>query len=251
VDDAPMSVRLLAVPGSHPCASVAAMLDAKGVTYERVDLLVPLSRVWLRLTGFRAGTVPALRLDGTRVQGSRAVARALDARWPEPPLFPADPEARARVEELESWGDGPLQETARRIVLWSLVHSPAAIRAASEGAKLRLRLPAPLLAPAAWPLLRADAAINGARAAAVRADLAALPEMLDRVDAWIAKGELGGSPPTAADYQISGSLRLLLTIDDLAPMFAGRPSADLARRLIPALAGHVPAGVLPASWLRD
>jgi glutathione S-transferase len=154
-----------------------------------------------------------------------------------------------RVEEIEAWGDGPLQQVTRRIVLWSLVHSAEAIRAASEGAKLRIRLPRALVAPAGWPLLRADAAVNGARSEAVRADLAALPAMLDRVDTWIARGEVGGSPPTAADYQVAGSLRLLLTIDDLAPLFAGRPSADLARRLIPVLAGHVPAGVLPAAWL--
>ena len=60
------------------------MLDAKGVAYERVDLFPALSMVWLRLTGFGAGTVPALRLDGVRVQGSRAIARALDASCPEP-----------------------------------------------------------------------------------------------------------------------------------------------------------------------
>ena len=244
-----MSVRLLAVPGSHPCASVAAMLDAKGVAYERVDLLVPLSRVWLRATGFGAGTVPALRLDGTRVQGSRAIARALDARWPQPPLFPSEPAARARVEEIEAWGDGPLQGVARRIILWALLHSPDGVRAASKGAKLRLRPPGFFLYPVSWPLLRADAALNGARAQAVRADLAALPGMLDRVDGWIANIDLGGGPPTAADFQIAGSLRLLLTIDDLAPAFVGRPSADLARRLIPDLAGHVPVGALPSAWL--
>jgi len=227
------------------------MLDAKGVAYERVDLLVPLSRIWLRLTGFGAGTVPALRLDGARVQGSLAIARALDARWPEPPLFPSEPAARARVEEIEAWGDGPLQSVARRIILWTLLHSPDGVRAASKDAKLRLQPPDHLLYPASWPLLRVDAFINGATADTVQTDLAALPEMLERVDASIANGEVGGDPPTAADYQIAGSLRLLLTIDDLAPVFAGRPAAELAYRLIPTLAGHVPAGVLPAAWLRS
>src|SRR5436853_7924426 len=63
-------------------------------------------------------------------------------------------------------------------------------------------------------------------------DLARLPSMLDRVDAWIAAGDLGGVPATAADYQLAGSLRLLLTLEDLAPSFHDRPAGTLARRLI-------------------
>jgi glutathione S-transferase len=225
------------------------MLDAKGVAYERVDLPPAASRVWLRLVGFEAGTVPALRVDGARVQGSRAIARALDASWPEPPLFPTDPGARARIEEIEAWGDGPLQGLARRIILWSLLHSAEGLRASSEGARLPFPLPSWLVVPTGWPLLRLDAVINGVGTDAVRADVAALPEMLDRIDAWMADGDLGADPPTAADYQIAGSLRMLLTVEDLAPAFAGRPSAELALRLIPAYPGRVPAGVLPAAWL--
>src|SRR5690349_6734045 len=77
-----ISVRLLAIPGSHACASVAAMLDAKGVAYERVDLFPALSRAWLRLCGFDGSRVPALRLEGKRVQVmcDRAGARLALAR---------------------------------------------------------------------------------------------------------------------------------------------------------------------------
>src|SRR3982751_155906 len=91
--DRHVSLKLLAVPASHPCAAVAAMLDAKRVPYARVDLIPGASRLWLRVTGFEGATVPALRIDGTPVQGTRAIARALDAAWPQPPLFPADPKA--------------------------------------------------------------------------------------------------------------------------------------------------------------
>ena len=225
------------------------MLDAKGVSYERVDLIPALSRVWLRMTGFGAGTVPALRLEGARVQGSRAIARALDARWPEPRLFPADPVARARVDEIEAWGDGPLQEVARRIVLWALAHHGAAARAALVGAQLQFGLPLALAAPLARPVVRLDGALNDATAEAVRADLAALPAMVNRIDAWIANDELGAFPPTAADYQLAGSLRMLLTAEDLAPYLDDRPAAELARRLIPVFPGRIPSGVLPAAWL--
>jgi glutathione S-transferase len=243
-----MSVRLFALPGSHPCGTVAAMLDAKGVAYDRVDLF-PASRIWLRLIGFRAGTVPAIRLDGVRVQGSLAIARALDTYRPEPRFFPAEPARRARIEEIEAWGEGPLQSVSRRIGLWALTHSSDGLRAALEDARLQFHLPIGFAGRIAWPLLRLDAALNGARAGAVRTDLVALPAMLDRIDAWIADGDLGTALASAADYQLAGSLRLLLTMDDLSPLLAGRPAAELARRLIPRFAGRVPAGTLPAAWL--
>src|SRR5581483_5562706 len=103
---------LYAIPASHACAAAAAMLEAKRVAYRRVDLFPALSQLWLRVLGYRRGTVPALRIGSLRVQGTREIARALDARWPVPPLFPTDPSRRARVEELEAWADDHLQVQA-------------------------------------------------------------------------------------------------------------------------------------------
>ena len=66
------------------------MLELKGIEYELATVLPGTQRMHLRLVGFRGGTVPALKLDGRRVQGSRAIARALEAARPDPPLFPTD-----------------------------------------------------------------------------------------------------------------------------------------------------------------
>jgi glutathione S-transferase len=241
------TAKLLAVPASHACAVAEAMLDAKRVPYRRVDLFPGLSRAWLRLTGFDGVTVPALRIDSTRVQGSRAIARALDDTWPDPPLFPADPAQRRRTEEIETWGDGPLQMTARRIILWALCHSSEGRAAALQGARLQFHFPTRLAAPLGSPIVRLDAALNGANTAATRADLHALPHLLDQADHWIAQGDLARTPPTAADYQVAASVRILLTSDDLRPLLARRPVARLAHQLIPNLPGHLPAGVLPTS----
>jgi glutathione S-transferase len=135
------TVTLFAMPSSHACAVPAAILEAKRVRYERVDLLPGLSRAWLRLAGFDGTSVPALRIDDAHVQGSRAIARALDDGWPDPPLFPADPTQRRRTEEIETWGDGPLQMTARRIILRALCHSSQARAAALQGARLQFHFP--------------------------------------------------------------------------------------------------------------
>jgi glutathione S-transferase len=89
---------------------------------------------------------------------------------------------------------------------------------------------------------------NKARDEAARADLAALPGQLDRIDAWIAEGLLGGERPNAADLQIGSTIRLLMSIGDVRPLVEGRPAASLAR-YFPPLAGEIDAGVLPAEWL--
>src|SRR5215213_1692077 len=100
-----MPVTLYAIPASHPCAAVERALQLKGIPYRRVELLPVLHRVVQRLR-FGARTVPGLELeDGERLVGSRPIVRKLDARVPEPPLFPPDTETRMRVERAEEWGD--------------------------------------------------------------------------------------------------------------------------------------------------
>ena len=46
-----------------------------------------------------------------------------------------------------------------------------------------------------------------------------------------------------ADLQIAATSRLLLTIGDVEPLFAGRPARDHALLVFPDAPGRVPAGV--------
>jgi glutathione S-transferase len=96
---------------------------------------------------------------------------------------------------------------------------------------------------------RAEMRLNKATEGAVRADLRALPDHLDRVDGWIASGVLGGQAPNRADLQIAPTVRLLMTVGDVRPLIEGRPAARHALALSPHLAGELPAGVYPADWL--
>jgi glutathione S-transferase len=237
---------LFVVPGSHPSLTAALMLDRKGIDYRRIDFAPAVHRVALRLVGFRGRTVPALRIDGRRIQGSRAIARALDDLQPDPPLLPRDPEARHAVEEAEEWGDEVLQPLARRLTWAALKRDRSTIGSFLEGA--RLGLPTGLAVRTAAPLIVLSARLNEATDEAARADLAALPAHLDRVDGWIADGPLGGPQPNAADFQIATSLRLLMTLDDLRPAIEGRPAGRLARDVVPSFPGRVNR-VFPAEWL--
>ena len=84
--------------------------------------------------------------------------------------------------------------------------------------------------------------------ATARADFAALPDQLERVDRWIEEGVLGGEQPNAADLQIGSTIRLLLSIADVRPLIADHPAAGLAK-WFPPMVGEIEAGVLPAEWL--
>jgi glutathione S-transferase len=238
--------KLYVIPASHPSRTAAMMLDAKGIPFKRVDLMPVISKGRLRLAGFDGITVPALKLDGAKVQGSKAIARELDRIQPEPPLFPSDPAARSEVEAAEAWGDETLQAVARRILWNALRRDRHPLASYSAGA--RLGVPIGLAVATGQPLVALSAKLNEATDENVRADLAALPGMLQRVDDWIAAGVLGGDQLNAADLQVGTSLRLLMTLEDLHDSIASRPAGELAMRVDPDYPGNAPP-ILPQAWL--
>lgn len=235
---------------SHPSMAARKMLDLKGVEYARVDVLPLNQRLHLRLAGFRGGTVPALKLEGRKVQGSRNISRALDARWPDPPLFPVDPELRARVEAAERWGDEQLQPIPRRLFRFGVAELPELrLWAAREQ-----RLPAPPLAalamrPAvAYYARTVEADGRRATAAAIRADLDGLAAKLDRVDYLLADGTLTLDPPNAATLQILATVRLLAAFHDLRAHVDSHACAAPARELFRSYPAELPR-FLDTEWL--
>jgi len=113
------------------------MLEHKQAPYRRVDIPTLMHPLAVRLHGFDAGgqtrtaggrrtlglrlgdhlgTVPALAAGDERISTNYRIARFLEERHPDPPLFPADSEHRSAVEEAERWGNETLQMAARRIL---------------------------------------------------------------------------------------------------------------------------------------
>ena len=242
-----MKATVYGIPGSHPVRAGLAMLDRKGIEWKLVDVPTMLCRPYLRALGFPRPTVPAMRFDdGRRLQTTRSISRELDRMVPEPPLFPGDPDRRVAVEEAEKWGDEVYQPIPRRLAVYALRRDRAPLVSFLE--RPLLGMPPKMAAGAAGPLLAISARVNRATEDHARTDLAALPAMLDRVDALIADGTIGGEEPNAADFQIGASTRLLMNFDDVRPAIEGRPAADHATRHFPAYPGRIPP-VYPADWL--
>jgi glutathione S-transferase len=238
--------KLYVIPGSHPAMAARRMLELKGIPYKRVDLMPVISRGALKALRFPSNTVPSLAINGRKLTGSRAIARELDQLRPDPPLYPAAGEERVAVEKAERWGEEVLQPAVRRISWNILKRDRAALASYAEGA--RLGVPVGLAVKTAAPIVAAASRMNRADDGAVRADLAALPGWLNRIDDWIAEGVLGNEPPNAADLQIAASLCLAMTFDDLRPSIADRPAGRMAARAIPEFPGRA-APILPPVWL--
>jgi glutathione S-transferase len=241
-----MKARLYVIPASHPSIAVQLMLEHKGIPYKRTDLMPVVSKGVLRMAGFPGVTVPALKVDGDKVQGSRQIARELERLRPEPPLFPADAGKRAAVEEAERFGDEELQHPIRQLLWWGFKHHRDPLRSYSEGAKLGV--PIGLAVKTGGPLVALSARFNEATDENARRALEALPGLLDRVDAYIESGVLNGEQLNVADFQIAPSLGLMMTLDDLRPAIENRPAGALAKRIVPNYPGRMPA-VLPSEWL--
>jgi glutathione S-transferase len=239
-----MSAKLYGMPISHPSQAARAMLEHKGIDFELASIQPGSQPVALRLAGFRGRTVPALKIDGRRIQGSLEISRALDELRPDPPLFPAD--RRAAVEEAEAWGERELQPLPRRFFRWGAAHRQHVRRWLAETAKL----PAPgVIGTASIPVGRYFAYLSRANDENTRAGVARLPEVLDHVDALIADGTIGrAGEPNAADFQIASCVAVLHGMADLHDLVDGRPAAELAKRLFPRVRGGIPA-FLPEEWL--
>lgn len=240
-----MANTLYSLTVSHPALAVRAMLEHKGIEHRVVDIWPGMHPPVLRLLRFPGHTVPALVLEGRRIQGSRAIARALDEFRPDPPLFPVDPDERCAVQEAERWGDEVLQAVPRRIFRWMCADSYAVRRwLAVDAAGV------PLGGLIARPPLQARlfARAVGADAASVRADVARLPQTLAHVSELLEDGVIGGALPNAADFQIAASLRSLGKFADLEPHLDGHPAVEWAATVVPPLPGPMPAA-LPREWL--
>jgi glutathione S-transferase len=237
------ALTLHVLPPSHPCRTVEAALERKGLAYERVVLTPgPHTEEMAKVYGEGRTTVPGLLVDGEPVHGSVAILERLEALKQDPPLYP-DPIAE-QVREAERWGDAELQDLGRRLPWGALHFRPEAMGTFGGGG--------PLDAAGtdfAMKFIRASWKYHGVTAQRLYDDLQGLPAKIAHVDELAEQGVLGQAEPTAADLQIGATLRVLLNVGDLRPLIEGRPAERIARENFPDYAGDVPAGAFPRGWV--
>jgi glutathione S-transferase len=110
---------------SHYNEKARWALDYKGIDHvRRAPLPGAHMSVALWLTRGASTLVPILQIDGETISDSTAIIAALETRYPQPPLYPADPEERRRALELEDFFDEQLGPAARTIAFYELINEP-------------------------------------------------------------------------------------------------------------------------------
>jgi glutathione S-transferase len=215
---------------SHYNEKVRWALDFKSVEHERrtpvPGLHIPLV---LALTRGRGYTVPLLELDSERIADSTRAIAALERRYPEPPLYPADPDELRRALDLEEFFDEEVAPYVRRAAFHEMRRDPEEFREAVA----KLSPPSPLTrfrrlsAQFARGLTAARyGAASERRAAAARERVVSGFDRLER--------ELGDG-----DYLVGGRF----TVADLS-------AAALLYPVVLPPEGPVPLELMPAGWRR-
>jgi glutathione S-transferase len=110
---------------SHYSEKVRWALDYKRVPHVRRSPLpgthIPIS---FALTRGKSVYLPLLQMDGRTIADSTAILAAIEQRYPDPPLYPADPELRRRALELEDFFDEELGPHARLLPFHELTNEP-------------------------------------------------------------------------------------------------------------------------------
>lgn len=169
-------------------------------------------------------TFPVLSIDGQRIGDSTAIVAALEERYPQPPLYPADIAERRRALELEEFFDEELGPYVRQLAWYEFGNDRESFARLMEqtAPKPIARFGRPTAAYArAYTALRFRAA-DAERAEASRAKVLAA---LDRLETELGDGEyLVGENFSVADLT-AASLFYPLALPDEGPLNADSPSA--------------------------
>jgi glutathione S-transferase len=229
---------------SHYNEKVRWALDYKRVPHVRRSLMPGIHLLVAKhLTG-TGDTTPVLTLDGRSIGDSTAIIAAIEERWPQPPLYPADPLQRARALELEEFFDEQLGPHIRRAVYFVLLDEPDAVlplflNGQPQAAQAMLRAAFPVVQKGMRRRMRIEA-----EPAAESRDLTVAA--LDRLEAEIGpSGYLVGDSFSVADLTAASLFYpLVLPPEFPYPMLQEVPEAG--REFL------APLVIRPgAQWIRD
>jgi glutathione S-transferase len=132
---------------SHYNEKVRWALDYKGIPHER-RAPMPITHMATAYRLARVKTFPVLKIDGKAIGDSTRIIAEVERRYPEPPLYPDDPQERRRALDLEDFFDEELGPHIRIAVFHELTKEPelfssvaAPNRPRHEAALLRVGAP--------------------------------------------------------------------------------------------------------------
>jgi glutathione S-transferase len=213
------------LPVSHYSEKVRWALDHKRVPHRRRAAIVPgahmAAAAWLTRDPGNF-TFPVLQLDGEAIADSTAIIAALEERFPEPALYPADPDERRRALDLEDFFDEKLGPHVRLLAFHELGNDRERFEAI-----VKRTVPGPLGRSTVTSTAYARA-FTGLRFGARDEEAAALARektvaALDRLEAELGSSEyLAGDSFTVADLT-AAALFYPLVLPEEGPLSTDLP----------------------------
>ncbi len=182
-------------------------LDFKRIPHRRRSLMPGAPRTMAFSRG--AGTLPVLDVDGERIVDSTRIIEALERRFPERPLYPADSADRRQALELEDYFDEHAGHDMRRVGFWEIRDDRAygsAFLTTDQGRlkRLAVRAAVPVVFPFAWRFMNQRYDFSEQTCERSRKALIAA---LDRIESERGGGEfLVGDTFTVADLTAAALL---------------------------------------------
>ena len=193
---------------SHFNEKVRWALDYKRIPHERRSVFQGLQPVRARMLRGGTSTLPVIDIDGQRIGDSTRIIEELERRWPDPPLYPGDPDARRRALELEDLFDEHCAHELRRVLFDQLLRQPELMGEAAGTSRRRGAGVMRLLFPVVNRALRTKYEVNPERTAESRRVVEAA---LDRIEAELGpSGYLVGDSFTVADLTAAAILSPLV-----------------------------------------
>jgi glutathione S-transferase len=251
-----IALELHQFPHSHYNEKARWALDFKSVPHKRISYLPgPHAAAMRKLAG--TTETPVLKIGGLVIAGSAAIIDALEANYPDPPLYPADPEQRREALALQSWFDEEVGPGIRRALFAELTQELGYLCKLFASEKpLHTRLFYRAALPIARGTIKASMSIN--EPGAVEAGYRVTQAALDRVAAQVgSSGYLVGDSFSVADLTAAALLAPACNpphpdmefplprparIDAWFGRWAGHPGAQWVRTIY---RKHRPRRVLP------
>src|SRR4051794_28591347 len=189
---------------SHYNEKARWALDYKRVPHVR-RAAIPGTHAKIARRLWAGTTFPVLELDGEVIGDSTLIIRELERRYPEPPLYPDDPDERSRALEIEDYFDEELGPYLRLLVLEHMLPDPTLLLGAFTP---DLSAPRRLTARAMYPLIRRGVARDfGMDGAAVEQAWRKCNAACERFAAELGpSGYLVGDGFTVADLAVAALL---------------------------------------------
>jgi glutathione S-transferase len=242
-------IRLYTFPGSNAGLTAELILDHANVAHERVQLRPGLHAASLKARGFPAATVPALYVDGTRLNGSRQIAHLVaDELAPDSQLLPEDAELRSRVLEVERDGER-LQNAVRRAFYAAATSSSGGVRNLVDANFSDL--PGLVRTAVTAALIPAARMGHKIRVEQGPSYVARVEELLRLADEYVEAGLLGTDTPNVADFQFAPNVVVLGELEGaFGEIVRAHRVWEPMLRLLPKYPITFTLA-LPADWLGD